>query len=156
MHSYSLVSTLWDPMDVGWPGCSVCEIFPSKSIIVGFHFLLQGIFPTQELNPCLLCPALQAANWLLSHFFVYPFVSRLWVASTFWLLWASMCKLSCGHVFPIGRYTLRNRNVRPSSSIFLISWESFRNSHIPFPYHLQSQDTQFIYILANICYYFFF
>ena len=27
---------------------------PSKSTGVGCHFLLQGIFPTQELNPCLL------------------------------------------------------------------------------------------------------
>ena len=29
--------------------------FPSKNSGVGCHFLLQGIFPTQELNPHLLC-----------------------------------------------------------------------------------------------------
>ena len=29
--------------------------FPSKNIGVGCHFLLQGIFPTQRSNPCLLC-----------------------------------------------------------------------------------------------------
>ena len=28
--------------------------FPGKNTGVGSHFLLQGIFPTQELNPCLL------------------------------------------------------------------------------------------------------
>ena len=28
--------------------------FPSKNTGVGCHFLLQGIFPTQGLNPCLL------------------------------------------------------------------------------------------------------
>ena len=28
---------------------------PSKSTGAGYHFLLQGIFPTQGLNPCLLC-----------------------------------------------------------------------------------------------------
>ena len=28
--------------------------FPGKTIGVGCHFLLQGIFPTQGLNPCLL------------------------------------------------------------------------------------------------------
>ena len=28
--------------------------FPSKNTGVGCHFLLQGIFPTQALNPCLL------------------------------------------------------------------------------------------------------
>ena len=29
--------------------------FPCKNIGVGCHFLLQGIFPTQGSNPCLLC-----------------------------------------------------------------------------------------------------
>ena len=29
--------------------------FPGKNTGVGCHFLLQGIFPTQELNPYLLC-----------------------------------------------------------------------------------------------------
>ena len=29
--------------------------FPGKNTGVGCHFLLQGIFPTQGLNPCLLC-----------------------------------------------------------------------------------------------------
>ena len=28
---------------------------PGKNTGVGYHFLLQGIFPTQELNPGLLC-----------------------------------------------------------------------------------------------------
>ena len=37
--------TLCDPMDCSLPG---------KNTGVGFHFLLQGIFPTQGLNPCLL------------------------------------------------------------------------------------------------------
>ena len=29
--------------------------FPSKKSRVGYHFLLQGIFPTLGSNPCLLC-----------------------------------------------------------------------------------------------------
>ena len=29
--------------------------FPSKNTGLGCHFLLQGIFPTQGSNPCLLC-----------------------------------------------------------------------------------------------------
>ena len=29
--------------------------FPGKNTGMGCHFLLQGIFPTQGLNPCLLC-----------------------------------------------------------------------------------------------------
>ena len=32
---------------------SPCD-FPGKNSRVGCHFLLQGIFPTQGLNPCLL------------------------------------------------------------------------------------------------------
>ena len=28
---------------------------PGKNTGVGFHFLLQGIFPTQGLNPCPFC-----------------------------------------------------------------------------------------------------
>ena len=36
------------------PGSSVHGIFPGKMTGVGCHFLLQGIFPTQESNPGLL------------------------------------------------------------------------------------------------------
>ena len=36
------------------PGSSVHEIFPDKNTGVGCHFLLQGIFPTQGSNSCLL------------------------------------------------------------------------------------------------------
>ena len=39
--------------------------FPGKSIGVGFHFLLQGIFPTQGLNPGL--PYCGHMLFLLSH-----------------------------------------------------------------------------------------
>ena len=43
--------TLCDPMDCSLSGSSVRGIFPGKSTGVGCHFLHQGIFPTQELNP---------------------------------------------------------------------------------------------------------
>ena len=36
--------------------------FPGKNIGVSCHFLLQGIFPTQESNPCLL-----HCRWILYH-----------------------------------------------------------------------------------------
>ena len=39
------------PMDFG-PLDS--PVFPGKNTGVGYHFLLQGIFPTQGLMPCLL------------------------------------------------------------------------------------------------------
>ena len=46
--------TLCDRRDCSPPGSSVHEIFPGKDTGVGCHFLLQGIFPTQGLNPGLL------------------------------------------------------------------------------------------------------
>ena len=45
---------LCDPMDCSPPGSSVHGIGHSKNTGVGYHFLFQGIFPTQGLNPCLL------------------------------------------------------------------------------------------------------
>ena len=53
MHAKSLQSclTLCNPMDCSLPGFSVYGILQA----VGCHFLLQGIFPTQEWNPSLLC-----------------------------------------------------------------------------------------------------
>ena len=41
-------------MNYSLPGFSVHGIFPGKSTGVGCYFLLQGIFLTQGLNPCLL------------------------------------------------------------------------------------------------------
>ena len=45
---------LCNPMDCSLPGSSVRGILPGKNTGVGGHFLLQGIFPTWELNPSLL------------------------------------------------------------------------------------------------------
>ena len=53
--------TLCDPMDCSLHGSLLCpRDYPSKSIGVGCHFLLQGIFLTQESNPHLL----QLLHWL--------------------------------------------------------------------------------------------
>ena len=47
--------TLCDHMDCSLPGSSLSPWnFPGKSTGVGCHFLLQGIFPTQGLDPGLL------------------------------------------------------------------------------------------------------
>ena len=43
-----------DPMDCSPPGCSVHGDSPDKNTGVGCHALVQGIFPTQKSNPCLL------------------------------------------------------------------------------------------------------
>ena len=47
-------STLCNPMDCRGPSSSVHEDSPGKNTGVGCHALLQGIFPTQGLNPGLL------------------------------------------------------------------------------------------------------
>ena len=46
--------TLCDPMDGSPPGSSVHGDSPGKNTRVDCHALLQGIFPTQGLNPGLL------------------------------------------------------------------------------------------------------
>ena len=73
MHAKSLQSclTLCDFMGCSLPGFSVHGIFPGKSTGVNCHFLLQGIFLTQGLNPGLLhcrhtlyCLCLQGSTYL--------------------------------------------------------------------------------------------
>ena len=49
-----LCPTLCDPMDCSPPGSFVHGDSPGKNTGVGCHALLQGIFPTQGLNPGLL------------------------------------------------------------------------------------------------------
>ena len=46
--------SLCDPMDYSPPDSSVHGDSSGKNTGVGCHALLQGIFPTQELNPGLL------------------------------------------------------------------------------------------------------
>ena len=46
--------TLGNPMDCSLRGSSVHGDSPGKNTGVGCHALLQGIFPTQGSNPCLL------------------------------------------------------------------------------------------------------
>ena len=56
-----LCPTLCDPIDCNLPGSSVHGDSPGKNTGVGCHFLLQGIFPTQGLNPGVL-----HYRWILS------------------------------------------------------------------------------------------
>ena len=57
--------TLCNPMDCSPPGSSVHGDSPRKNIRVGCHALLQGIFPTQGLNPGL--PHCRQILYHLSH-----------------------------------------------------------------------------------------
>ena len=49
--------------------------FPSKNIGVGCHFLLQGIFPTQRSNPCLLCLLHWQADFF-NHFTTFEILAK--------------------------------------------------------------------------------
>ena len=55
VKSLKLCLILCDPINYSQPGSSVRGDFPGKNIGVGCYALLQGIFPTQGSNLCLLC-----------------------------------------------------------------------------------------------------
>ena len=57
-----LCLTLCDRRDCSPPGSSIHRDSPGKSTGVGCHALLQGIFPTQGLNP-----GLPHCRWILYH-----------------------------------------------------------------------------------------
>ena len=57
-----LCPTLCDPMDCSLPGTSVGGDSPGKNTGVVCHALLQGVFPTQGLNP-----DLPHCRWTLYH-----------------------------------------------------------------------------------------
>ena len=69
--SYSL-----QPVDYSPPGCSVHKILQTilDNTGVDCHALLQRIFTTQELNPCLMSPALESRFFTTSSTLEAPFV----------------------------------------------------------------------------------
>ena len=60
--SVASVVTLCDPIVCHLPGSSVLGIF-LQEYWSELQALLQGIFPTQRSNPCLLCPLHR--RWIL-------------------------------------------------------------------------------------------
>ena len=92
-------------MDYSLPG-SVCPWdSPGKNIGVGYHALLQGIFPTQGLNPCLLyllywqADSLPLAppekpNKCFLHACVLCYFSIVWLFVT---LWTAACQSPSVH-----------------------------------------------------------
>ena len=67
MLSHSTMSNSLRPCGLQ-PARHLCAWdFPSKNTGVGCHFLLQGIFPTQRSNPCLLC----LLHWQADFFFFF-------------------------------------------------------------------------------------
>ena len=63
--SYCVISDSLQPMDCSPQGSSVHVDFLGKNPVVGYYFLLQGIFPTQGSNPGL--PNCRQILYQLSH-----------------------------------------------------------------------------------------
>ena len=100
------LSHVWlcDPMDCSPPGSSVHGDSPGKNTAVSCHALLQGIFPTQRLNPGLphcrqiLYPLSQQGSPRILEWGAYPFSRgssqpRYWtgvfcIAGGFFTSWA--------------------------------------------------------------------
>ena len=55
ISSWNHVQLFCDPVQCSPPGSFFPWDFPSKNTGVTWHFLFQGIFPTQGLKPYLLC-----------------------------------------------------------------------------------------------------
>ena len=65
--------TLCDPLQ---PTRLLCLWdFSGKNTGVGCHFLLQGIFPTQGSNSCLLC--LLHCRWILYPLSIFSYITRI-------------------------------------------------------------------------------
>ena len=80
-------STLCDPMDCRLPVSSVHSILQAKVLEGGCLFLLQGIFWTQRLNPCLLhllhwqADALPLSH-LVAFYLIFACLLQIWKLST--------------------------------------------------------------------------
>ena len=76
VHAQSFPSclTLCDPMDCSLLVFSGPLNSPGKNTGVGFRGLLQGIFPTLGLNPCLLCLPALPGEFFFVCFLIYLFI----------------------------------------------------------------------------------
>ena len=76
---------LCDPIDCSPPGSSFHGDSPGKNTRVGCHALLQGVFPTQELNP-----GLPHCRWILYHLshegspWILEWVAYLFSRGSYW------------------------------------------------------------------------
>ena len=93
-----LCLTLCDPTDWLSPARVLCLWnFPGKNSGARCHLLLQGIFPTLESNPCLLCLLHWQADSLPPSDPGSPFNSV--VCHKKWV-WATVVKVSCPLLLP--------------------------------------------------------
>ena len=114
-----LCPTLGDTMNCSPPGCSVYGDSPDKNTRVGYHDLLQGIFPTQGWTPGLL--HWRRILYCLSHQGIPRILE--WVAYTF--SWGSSRPRNWTEVSCIagGFFTSWAPREALVSTTFFILWE---------------------------------
>ena len=134
--------TVCNPRDCS-PARLLCSCdFPGKNTGVGCHFLLQGMFPTQKLNPGLLhC-------WQILHHWATRDAMEIWVASCPFSVHNApvnvlMCAFQhrCVHV-SLG--CLRHQRWRVShwlgSASFIYCWATFHSCQHPWELQLLSSS----------------
>ena len=92
-------------MDCSLPGFSVHGIFHGKKTGVGCHFLLQGIFPSQKLNPHLLL-------WQVDSLLLSPQGSPKLIIKSYWKL----CCMDVGTQVSITHFSLPNVKISAKAS----------------------------------------
>ena len=132
------MSNSCDPMDCSLPGHSVHGDSPGKNTGVGCHALLQGIFPTQGLNPGL--PHYRRILFQLSHqgspripeWVAYPFSSgsswlRNWtrvscIGGRFFTNWAisKRCLLHGRKAMANLDNILKNRDITLPTKVYIV------------------------------------
>ena len=110
--SLQLCQTLCNSMDCSLPGSSVHGNSPGKNTGVRCHALLQGTFPTQGSNPCLLRFLVSCiGRWVLHHLPALP-SNKPEANATHGILgvvvlspsqpkggtWVSLCRLGCAYL----------------------------------------------------------
>ena len=88
-----LCPTLCDPMDCSLSGFSVHGILHGKNTGVGYHFLLQRIFPAQGWNPGLL-QILYHLSYRKSSSCLIPLYSYYYIITKCLHLWGPICILT--------------------------------------------------------------
>ena len=122
-------------MDHSLPGSSVPWDSPSKNTVVGFHFLLQGIFPTQELSPGIL-HCRQILYWLSYEGMTYRLCYFCWIVlnTIKYAWWLSPRHLCSAHILLFK--TLSTSSPPGSHHLELCTYNSLCQD-VPLPPHRQ-------------------
>ena len=106
--------TLCDPLDGSPPGSSVHGDSRGKNTGVGCHGFLQGIFPTQGSNPCLMSLALAGRFFTASATWEGHMYLRVYQIECF----NNILSFTSFHSFSIFLFFLSSLSTFPSTFLF--------------------------------------